>query len=150
MPRPHLSDDGRTVTLDLHGSSVDDALDLVDGLVVEAARRGRSSVRVIHGTTSTDRGAERTIKLALYDALDNGAFDRHVTTDARMEGVLFLGLAPAPRPVQRRITLADLYCWPTAPASGSRPPSPGPTAEPSNSDSTFGTSQPSSGRAEPR
>ena len=107
MARPHLVDDGRAVTLDLHGARVDEALDLVDALVAEAARRGRTTVRVVHGA-STSGTRERTIKSAVHDALDAGDFAPHVTSAFRQEGAVLLGLAPAAAPLPGRLTLADL------------------------------------------
>lgn len=108
VPTPRLDDDGQSVTLDLHGAHVADALDLAHALVIEAARRGRSTVRLIHGTSTTDLGTDRTIKSALYGALDDGAFDRHVTSSFRSEGLLTLGIAPSPSPRAGRIRLIDL------------------------------------------
>ena len=49
MPFPKLNDDGHTVTLDLHGVPVEDALALAARLVHVAARRGRSNVKLVHG-----------------------------------------------------------------------------------------------------
>lgn len=108
MPRPQLDDDGAAVTLDLHGATVEEALRLARSVVVEAARHGRSTVRLVHGTSTTDAGATRTIKTALLQALEDGEYDRHVTTDVRMEGMIILGLAPAPSPVRSRLRLSDL------------------------------------------
>lgn len=108
MRHPRLEDDGQSVTLDLHGVSVADALDYADHLVVQAARYGRSTVRLVHGASTADRGAERTIKGALHDALDHGDYDRHVTTSFKGDTVLTLGLAPAPSPRPGRLTLSDL------------------------------------------
>ena len=75
MPHPTLEDDGRTVTLDLHGASVPEAMALVDRVVAEAARRGRATVKIIHGqSTSAPLGARPTIKQSLHDALDARRF----------------------------------------------------------------------------
>ena len=108
MPHPRLAGDGQSATLDLHGATVADALDLADSLIVQAARFGRTTVRLVHGASTADRGAERTIKGALHAALDRGAFDQHVTSEYRSETVLILGLAPAPSPRSGRIRLSDL------------------------------------------
>lgn len=108
VPYLRLDDDGRTVTLDLHGARVADALDLAESVVVQAARFGRATVRLVHGTSTADRGAERTIKGALHDALDAGDYDRHVTSSFKMDGMLVLGLAPAPSPRTGRLRLSDL------------------------------------------
>ncbi len=108
MPTPHLHDDGRSLTFDLHGARVDEALELSHAAVVEAARYGRATVRLVHGLSTTEHGAHRTIKTALHDAYDDGEFDRHVTTAVRMEGVMILSIAPAPSPRSGRIRLSDL------------------------------------------
>ena len=108
MPRPRLDDDGTAVTLDLHGMTVDEADDLAFSVVVEAARRGRQTVRLIHGSSTFDEGAEHTIKAALYHALDAGDYDRHATSSFKMDGTLVLGLAPAPMPKSGRLRLTDL------------------------------------------
>lgn len=108
MPTPRLDDDGQSVSLDLHGVRVADALDFAVSVVVQAARHGRHTVRLIHGTSTADLGVDRTIKGALHDALDSGVFDRHVTSSFRGEGMLTLGIAPAPSPRRDRIRLADL------------------------------------------
>ena len=105
---PRLDDDGQSLTLDLHGARVDAALDLAHAAVIEAARRGRRTVRLVHGLSTTEAGAERTIKTELYGDLDGGAFDRHVTGAVRMEGAVILSIAPAPSPLAGRVRLADL------------------------------------------
>ena len=109
MPRPSLFDDGTTVTLDLHGASIPEALRLAEAAVIESARHGRSSLRVVHGASTTDPlGATRTIKTELHDALDRGAWAPHVTSQYRAEGLVLLGLAPAPNPARGRIRLDSL------------------------------------------
>ncbi|PAP77427.1 Smr/MutS family protein [Rubrivirga marina] len=108
MPHPRLDDDGQTVILDLHGARIDEALRLAQSLVVQAARYGRSTVRLVHGSSTADRGADRTIKGTLHAALDRGDFDQHVTSDFRQDSVLILGIAPAPSPRPGRLRLADL------------------------------------------
>jgi len=108
MTRPRLDDDGQSVTLDLHGVRVDEAVELAAALVVEAARRGRSTVRLIHGTSTDEQGAERTIKGALTQTLSDGGYAQHVSSSYAMEGMLVLGLAPSPSPQQGRIRIADL------------------------------------------
>ncbi len=93
MPFPRLDDDGHTVTLDLHGASVEDALALAVRLVREAARRGRSSVKVVHGhSTSSRLYQNRTIKHALHDLLDRGTLRNVVVHAWRAEGHLLLAL----------------------------------------------------------
>ncbi|MEM1117702.1 MAG: Smr/MutS family protein [Bacteroidota bacterium] len=108
MARPHLSDDGQTVTLDLHGAHVDEAIRLVEAVVVQAARYGRPTLKIVHGTSTADLGHRRTIKDELRDRLDTGEYDRHVTSSYLTDGAMTLGLAPAPRPIQGHLRLSDL------------------------------------------
>ena len=93
MPFPTLQDDGHTVTLDLHGATVDEALDLTRQVVREAAQRGRSSVKIVHGTSTSDTAyGNRSIKHALYDLLDRQALDASITSDWRADSYLLLSL----------------------------------------------------------
>ncbi len=93
MAYPRVDDDGQTVTLDLHGASVDEAVDLARRCVREAARRGRHTVKIVHGhSTSSRLYANRTIKTALYDLLDRGVFANAVTHAWRADGHLLLSL----------------------------------------------------------
>lgn len=107
---PRLDDDGRSVTLDLHGARVDEALALVSDVAAAAARAGRSTVRVVHGHSTTDPlGGTRTIKSALLEALDRGALDAHVASDLRSDGHVLLGLTAAGRPSPSRLRLTDFW-----------------------------------------
>ena len=94
--RPSLTDDGRAVTLDLHGARVDEALALVRRTASLAAGRGRATLRVVHGA-STSHGDRRTIRAALYALLDDGALDGTVTAAVRFDGAVLLSLATARR-----------------------------------------------------
>ncbi|WP_412063252.1 Smr/MutS family protein [Rubrivirga sp. IMCC45206] len=105
---PRLADDGRTVTLDLHGASVADALDLADRAVEAAALRGRPTLRIVHGTSTADAGAHRTIKSALHAALDRGDFPE-VASAFRHDGAVLLALRPDPAPRAGRLSLADIW-----------------------------------------
>jgi DNA-nicking Smr family endonuclease len=68
---PSLRDDSGTVTLDLHGATVREAEALADATLREAAARGRSSVTLVHGSsTSSDQYRNRTIKHAVQDLAD--------------------------------------------------------------------------------
>lgn len=90
---PRLDDDGRAVTLDLHGLTVDEALDLAVRTAREAARRGRSQLKLIHGSsTSRRRYRNRTIKHALRDLLDDGELDGLITNALRADGHLLCSL----------------------------------------------------------
>jgi hypothetical protein len=93
MPFPTLTDNGQTVTLDLHGATVNDAVDLAVRVVREAARRGRSSVKLIHGTSTSETAYDRrSIKNELHDLLDRGAFGEAITSDWRADTYLLLSL----------------------------------------------------------
>lgn len=110
MPGPSLFDDGRTVTLDLHGLHVDDALRTAQTLVREAARRGRSTVKLIHGaSTSSTLYRNHTIKHELESALDSGTLKPFVTSIWKAEGYLLLGLSPSGPPDSTRIRQADIF-----------------------------------------
>lgn len=108
MPAPRLHDDGQTVTLDLHGARVDEALELTRRVLRLAARRGRHQVRLIHGASTSDvRYRNRTIRHALLDALDAGTLP-HVTAAWPAEGHLLLSLDVTARPDPARLTGFDL------------------------------------------
>ena len=107
---PRLDDDGHTITLDLHGARVPDAEDLAEAVVQEAARRGRTTVRLIHGVSTSEHGVQtQTIKTALRDMLDDGVFDPYITSSFQAEGHLLLGLSPHSQPVAARLTLRDFW-----------------------------------------
>lgn len=107
MP-PRLNDDGHTVTLDLHGATVDDAERLIRRTVSLAAERGRSRLTVVHGASTSDaRYRNRTIRHALYDLLDEGAL-ADVTDAIRLEGSCLLGLSAAPRTDPQRLSIGDI------------------------------------------
>ncbi len=108
MPYPRLDDDGRTVTLDVHGATVVEAVRVVRATLREAARRGRARVRVIHGSsTSSALYRNRTIRHALHELLDAGALDC-VTSAWRAEDSLLLGLDATAAPDPARLTLRDV------------------------------------------
>lgn len=93
MGRPQLDDDGKIVTLDLHGATVDEALDMTYRALRLAEERGRSRLKLIHGSsTTTDDRQSRTIKSALYDLLDQGKLSAHATNVIRSENTLVLAL----------------------------------------------------------
>lgn len=109
MPYPQLHDDGRHVTLDLHGATVDEALRLARRAVAAAGRRGRAQLRIVHGSSTSQSDAyARTIKHALHDALDRGELGPGLTSSLRGEGALTLGLDLAAAPDPRRLHLRDL------------------------------------------
>lgn len=103
-----LNDDGHTVTLDLHGVSVRDAVEMIRRTVRLAAERGRSRVTVVHGASTSDpRFRNDTIRHRLYDLLDDDALP-DITDAFRLEGSCLLGLAPASTTDRRSLTLQDV------------------------------------------
>jgi len=76
MARPSLHDNGQTVVVDLHGLSVAQALELVVEIVRVAGKRGRQSIRFIHGSSTSSRLYDNgTIKHTLSEWLE-GAHKR--------------------------------------------------------------------------
>jgi len=109
MPRPQLSDDGTAVTLDLHGATVDEAIDLSLNTVRLAAQRGRSRVTLIHGSSTTRQAPHRrTIKRALHGLVDDGAFRPHATEGWRAKNRLVLSLDVTATTDSTRIQLLDV------------------------------------------
>lgn len=106
MSTPTLDDDGQVVTLDLHGATVDEALDLTYRTLRLAEDRGRSRLKVIHGSSTTQGGARRTIKSALHDRLDRGELGAHATNVIRSRDELVLSLdlttSSDPTPIRLR------------------------------------------------
>ncbi|NBC16810.1 MAG: hypothetical protein GVY18_05765 [Bacteroidetes bacterium] len=107
MPHPTLHDDGHTVTLDLHGATVEEALRLVMRVVLEAEHRGRSTLKVIHGH-STSGGRRRTIKQALHDELDAGGLAHYGPRVFRAHGHLLLSLDATASVDSSRIRMTDV------------------------------------------
>jgi DNA-nicking Smr family endonuclease len=108
MPRPRLSDDGATVTLDLHGATVDEGLRLVRRAAALATDRGRTTLRVVHGASTSDpRSRNRTLKHALRDLLDGGGLPEARSTFPT-EGSILIGLRLGPRRDPTPIRLLDL------------------------------------------
>ena len=104
MGTPQLDDDGRVVTLDLHGATVNEAVDMTYRTLRLAEDRGRSRLKLIHGSSTTSGGPRRTIKSALHDLLDRGELGRHATNIIRSQNTLVLALdltaATDPTPIQ--------------------------------------------------
>lgn len=109
MPAPTLHDDGQSVTLDLHGATVDEAERLIRRAVHLAAERGRHRLTVVHGASTSSRLYQnRTVRHALYALLDEGALSPPVTDAFRLEGSCLLGLPPAPTTDARRLSIRDV------------------------------------------
>ena len=108
MPHPRLSDDGTTVTLDLHGAAVDEGLRLVRRAAALAAARGRTTLRVVHGASTSDpRARNRTLKHALHDLLASGSLPEAQSTFPA-EGFTLIGLHLGARRDPTPIRLVDL------------------------------------------
>lgn len=108
MASPQLDDDGTAVTLDLHGATVDEAVNLSLRTVRLAANRGRMRVTLIHGKSTTRQGSLRTIKRALHDVLDDGGFAPHASEGWRADGYLVLSLSVTSSSDPTPITLRDV------------------------------------------
>ncbi|GEM_PF-1336456 len=104
----HFLDDGREVTVDVHGCTVANALFVIRRTVQEACWRGRTRVIVIHGRSREDR--ERTIRGELMRALDRGDFAEWVTAytqgAAGGQSTLYMPIGNARQ--DRRIRLQDV------------------------------------------
>ena len=109
MPGPSVTDSGSAVTLDLHGVRVHEAEDLVLAAAEVAAESGRSTLRIVHGASTTDwDGGNRTVKTAVLGLVDGGALDPWVASAHRTEGHVLLGLRVLGHDA-RPITLSDLW-----------------------------------------
>ena len=109
MPSPTLQDDGTIVTLDLHGLSVDEALQVTYSTLRLAEDWGRNRLKLIHGS-STTRGTERrTIKRALHESLDRGSLGTHAHSVLRSQNTLTLVLDLTAASNPSRITLREVW-----------------------------------------
>jgi Smr domain len=100
-------DDGRSLSIDVHGCTIASALRFIRRAVFEGSWKGRSSVEVIHGMGSDDPAG--SIRGALRAALQGGEWSDHATGHMESGGgrtVISLPLGKNPNP--RRITVADL------------------------------------------
>lgn len=106
MKQPRLTDDGTTVELDVHGAYVDEAINLVRRVALLASERGRSTLRVVHGSSTSDPLAlNRTIKHVLRDTLEDGI--PCVASHFVMEEVTLLSLESGAHHDPTPITLFD-------------------------------------------
>ncbi|MFB6098220.1 MAG: Smr/MutS family protein [Salinibacter sp.] len=110
MASPQLEDDGSIVTLDLHGLSVDEAVDLTYSTLRLAEDRGRNRLKVIHGSSTTQAGRHRTIKSELHSLLDQGSLATHATEVVRSRDTLTFVLDLTAPSDATPITLRDV--WP--------------------------------------
>ncbi len=87
MPFPTVRDDGATVTLDLHGANLSEAKRLVRRCIRLASSRGRASVKLIHGSSTSDFDPHRpTIKSLVVELLSSAELADHVTDHFQFEG----------------------------------------------------------------
>jgi len=105
-----LDDDGTTVMLDLHGLTVDDALAVTRQTLNLAENRGRTTLKIIHGHSTTGAPGQRTIKTALYNALNSGFLQRYQQNHHRQQGALLLSLNVGHAAQPARIRPTDV--WP--------------------------------------
>ncbi|MES3631025.1 MAG: Smr/MutS family protein [Longimonas sp.] len=105
-----LDDDGTTVTLDLHGLTVDEALSVTKQTLNLAEDRGRATLRIIHGHSTSGGIAPRTIKTALHDALDTGFLHPYREACHRQQGVLLISLGITAGAQDQPIRATDV--WP--------------------------------------
>lgn len=108
MHRVRLTDDGRAVRLDLHSASIAEGERLIRRAAAMAHRRGRTSLVVVHGSSTSERLYRNpTLKHRLYDLLDEDALPG-VASAWRRDGETVLGLS-SPHPHDSRpIRLSDL------------------------------------------
>ncbi len=104
---PRLTDDGQTVTLDLHGARVDEALQMARRALSLSAQRGRKRVDLVHGGSTTD-GVTHTIKSELYGWIDGPQSPRAVKSEQRTYAVLSLHLDLTTRAHPARLRLNDV------------------------------------------
>jgi hypothetical protein len=107
-----IEEEGRLVEVDLHGYSVETALELARTAVAEAYENGFRFVRLVHGRSTSQPSSypcqAPTIKEELLRFLDEGAFARYAYTrrsgrHKRRPSSLTLALRPNPSPNQTPI-----------------------------------------------
>ena len=108
MRQPTVRDNGQQVELDLHGATISRAKSLIRSAVIICADRGRSTLKIIHGySTSVDPRKTTSIRDELYIMLEAGDLT-DVVGDHRFEGSTILSLGMGSIPIRRRITLGDI------------------------------------------
>ncbi|NNE71929.1 MAG: Smr/MutS family protein [Rhodothermales bacterium] len=95
-----VTDDGRTVSIDVHGCSREEALRLIRQCVVLASARARDRVEVIHGIGGV-------IEQGLRSALSSGGLSG-VTGSVTLSGRTVISLPLSGNPDRRRIGVSDL------------------------------------------
>ena len=107
---PRLLDYGERPELDLHGCTVQQAIQLVRALIVEASKRGRDSVKLIHGNSTSDAGGKNsTIKNEIHRLLDDNRMPSHVSQCLKSTSHVIVGLRRRTGRVNRQpIKVRDL------------------------------------------
>lgn len=109
MAYPKINDSGQSVELDLHGAPVRQATYLVENLVRLAKKRGRSSIKIIYGTsTSVDDPYAETVKHAVLDMLDSGSFDNEVSNFYTSDGAVTISIGLDQKVDRTKITIFDI------------------------------------------
>ncbi|MCB0717846.1 MAG: Smr/MutS family protein [Bacteroidetes bacterium] len=107
MRGPSLTDDGSTVTIDLHGLTVEAAVSVFARTIRLASERGRSTIKAIHGSSSTISPHDQTIRNRVREYVNN---DLESTIHARtlLDDYLIIGLPITHRTNSSRIKLTDV------------------------------------------
>lgn len=110
MISARLVDNGQRPVLDIHGCTVDQALSLTRALIAVSVKRGRDSLELIHGSsTSNEEGRRRTIKNTLHSLIDDGMESRHVSQSFKSSSSMTIALRRhAKQTDYRRITLGKI------------------------------------------
>ncbi len=109
MPFPTVKDDGQTGELDLHGASLAEAEDIIVQAIRLASRRGRTTIRIIHGiSTSEADGDLQTIRHLLHALLDGGRVAAHVTDYFDFDTSTTVALSATSQTDPRPIRITDL------------------------------------------
>ncbi len=107
MKQARVKDDGTIIELDVHGVYVDEAIALVRKAAELAAERGRSTLRIIHGSsTSFESTHNRTIKHEVQIALHEGITG--VASHFSIDDVTLLNLSGSQRRDPTPLSLFDL------------------------------------------
>lgn len=109
MAYPSVHDDGQSVQLDLHGSKVRHAKRLFENTLLLACERGRSTVKVIYGTsTSVDDAFASSIKHTILDMLVSGEYSDLVSGYWETDGHALVSLIARGSPAPQRITIFEI------------------------------------------
>ncbi|NND70430.1 MAG: Smr/MutS family protein [Rhodothermales bacterium] len=108
MPYPSVSDDGSAVVLDLHGATVTHGIDLFVRALTLSHQRGRTTLKVIHGTSTSEYSSDRrTIKHELIRTLESGQHGSMISSMYESDGYTIIGLQPG-QVSSNKITLREI------------------------------------------